>query len=78
MKNVEDHLAKSGEKFPYKAPTPLLSGYCPEIDVSSKLGKAEASYFHSLVGVLRWTVELGWVDIDVEVLMMSSHLGLGI
>ncbi len=73
---MEDHLAKSGEKLPYKAPTPLTSEYRPEIDVSSKLGDTEASYFHSLVGVLWWIVELGRVDIDVEVLMMSSHLAL--
>ena len=53
VQNVEDHLAKSGEKLPYKAPTPLSSGYRPEIDVSSKLRDSEASYFHSLVGVLR-------------------------
>jgi hypothetical protein len=76
VRNVEDHLAKSGEKLPYKAPTPLSSGYRPEIDVSSELGDTEASYFHSLVGVLRWIVELGRVDIDVEVSMMSSHLAL--
>ena len=76
VQNVEDHLAKSGEKLPYKAPTPLSSGYCPEIDVSSELRDSEASYFHSLVGVLRWIVELGRVDIDVEVSMMSSHLAL--
>ena len=48
VRNVEDHLAKSGEKLPYKAPTPLLSGYRPEIDVSSELGDSDASYFHSL------------------------------
>jgi hypothetical protein len=53
VQNVENHLAKLGEKLPYKAPTPLLSGYRPEIDVSSKLGESEASYFHSLVGVLQ-------------------------
>jgi hypothetical protein len=52
VQNEEDHLAKSGEKLPYKAPTPLLSGYRPEVDVSSELGESEASYFHSLVGVL--------------------------
>ncbi len=74
--NVVDHLAKSREKHPYKAPTPLLSGYHPEIDVSSKLGESEASYFPSLVGVLRWIVELGRVDINVQVLMMSLHLAL--
>jgi hypothetical protein len=74
--NVEDHLAKTGEKLPYKAPTPLSSGYRPEIDVSPELGNTDSSYFHSLVGVLRWIVELGRVDIDVEVSMMSSHLAL--
>jgi hypothetical protein len=36
VKNVEEHLAKIGEKLPYKAPTPLSSGYRPEIDVSPK------------------------------------------
>ncbi len=76
VRNVEDHLSKSGEKLPYKAPTPLLSGYRPEIDVSPELDETEASYFHSLIGVLRWIVELGQVDIDVEVSMMSSHLAL--
>ena len=59
VQNVENHLEKSGEKLPYKAPTPLSSGYRPETDVSPKLGESEASYFHSLVGVLRWIVELG-------------------
>jgi hypothetical protein len=76
VRNVEDHLAKTGEKLPYKAPTPLSSGYRPEIDVSPELGETDASHFHSLVGVLRWIVELGRVDIDVEVSMMSSHLAL--
>ncbi len=76
MQNVENHLAKSREKLPYKAPTPHTSGYHPEIDVSSKLGESEASYFHSLVGVLQWIVELGRVDTNVKVSMMSSHLAL--
>ena len=76
VNNVEEYLALKGEKLPYKAPTPLSIGYRPEIDVSSELGESEASYFHSLVGVLRWIVELGRVDIDVEVSMMSSHLAL--
>ena len=76
LSQVEEHLAKIGEKLPYKAPTPLSSGYCPEIDVPPEVGEADASYFHSLIGVLRWIVELGRVDLDVEVSMMSSHLAL--
>ncbi len=47
-----------------------------EIDVSPELGEADASFFHSLIGVLRWIVELGRVDLDVEVSMLSSHLAL--
>jgi len=74
--NVEDHLAKAGEKLPYKAPTPLSSGYHTEIDVSPELGETDASHFHSLVGVLWWIVELRRVDINVEVSMMSSQLAL--
>ncbi len=27
IRNVEDHLAKTGKKLSYKAPTPLSSGY---------------------------------------------------
>ncbi len=69
MRNVEE----AGEKLPYN-PTPLSSGYCPEIDVSPELGETDASHFHSLVGVLRWIVELGRVDIDVS--MVYSHLAL--
>ncbi len=76
VRNVEDRLAKAGEKLPYKAPTPLSSGYRPEIDVSPELEETDASHFHSLVGVLWWIVELGRVIIDVEVFMMSSHLAL--
>ena len=36
------------------------------------------SYYHSLIGVLQWIVELGRVDMCVEVSMMSSHLALPI
>ena len=76
VKNVEEYLEKRGEKLVAKAPTPLSSGYRPEIDISQELAGAEASYFHSLIGVLRWIVELGRADICIEASMMSSHLAL--
>ena len=74
--NVETYLAKKGEKLVAKAPTALSHGYRPELDVSPELGNGDASYYHSLIGVLRWIVELGRVDINCEVSMMSSHLAL--
>jgi hypothetical protein len=70
------HQAAKGFSLPHNAPNPLSSGYRPELDVTPELGEADASYYHTLVGILRWIVELGRVDIDVEVSMMSSHLAL--
>ena len=69
-------LAKTEEKLPNKAPILLSSNYPAEIDVSPELGEIEAAYYYSLIRVLRWVVELGRVDMDVEVSMMSSHLAL--
>jgi hypothetical protein len=76
VKNVEEHLQAKGEKLSYKAPTPLSSGYRPVIDITPELNNKDATYYHSLIGVLWWIVELGQADIDVEVSMMSSHLAL--
>ena len=43
VKNVEDYLAKHGERLPAKAGSPLSHGYRPEVDVSDELGEDEAS-----------------------------------
>ena len=63
-------------KLPKNARTPLKPGYRPELDVSTELNPSDASYFQSLIGVLRWIVELGRVDVCLEVSMMSSCLAL--
>ena len=79
VKNVEEYLAKRDDgwwSLPAKAETPIQSTYCPELDVSPELGAEDALYYQSLIGVLRWIVELGRVDICLEVSMLSSHLAL--
>jgi hypothetical protein len=76
VKNVEDFLETQGEKLPARAATPLSSNYRPEIDVTDELGPSDAAYYQSLIGILRWMVELGRVDLTLEVSMMSSHLAL--
>ena len=67
VKNVESYLNKrDGGKawsLPAKAETPLKSTYRPELDISAELNPTDASYYQSLIGVLRWIVELGRVDI---------------
>ena len=76
VNNVTDHLEKIGLKLPSRTKTPLSSNYRPEIDVSPELNATDATYYQSLIGVLRWMVELGRIDICCEVSMMSSHLAL--
>ena len=48
-----DYLKKRDKSLIAKAPTPMSSGYRPEIDIVSKLGPEDAAYYHSLIGVLR-------------------------
>jgi hypothetical protein len=50
--------------------------YRPELDATPELSPQEAAHYQSLIGILRWIVELGRVDICLEVSMMSSHLVL--
>ena len=74
--NAEKYLKKKGMSLPAKAPNPLREGYRPEIDISPELQDEAASYYHSLIGMLRWIVELGRADLTTEVSMMSSHLAM--
>ena len=39
-----------------------------------ELYEKDSAYYQSLIGILRWAVELGCVDICLEVSMMSAHL----
>ena len=71
-----DYLENRNQKLVPKAPTLLTSGYSPEIDVTAELDAADASYHHSLIGIISWIVELGRIDTNCEILMMSSHLAL--
>ena len=49
-------------------------GYRPELDRTAELDPKRANYFQGLIGVLRWIVELGRIDIQVAVSMLSRYL----
>ena len=74
--NVEKYLERNDGRLPKRAETPLQTSYRSELDVTPELGTADAAYYQSLIGMLRWMVELGRVDICLETSMMSSHLAL--
>ena len=72
--NVGRYLAECSKSLPRSAPAPFTAHYRPEIDVSNPLSSTEAAYYQSLIGILRWIVELGRVDITCEVSMMASMM----
>ena len=76
IKNVEDKINKDGRKLVKRATTPFLFNYRPEVDDSPELNPEDASYYQSLIEILRWMVKLGRVDICCEVSMMSTQLAL--
>jgi hypothetical protein len=69
VKNIEEYLSTQNNerwKLPLMAETPMRTSYSPELDVSPELGQAEAAYYMSNIGILRWIVELGRVDVYLE------------
>ena len=63
-------------KLPAKSETPLRTPYRPDLDVSPELKPSESAYFQSLIKNLRWIVDMGRIDICLEVSIMSPHLAL--
>ena len=59
-----------------KPGTPIPTSYSPELDITPEQISTDAAYYQSLVGILLWIVELGRVDICLEVSLMSPHLAL--
>jgi hypothetical protein len=73
IRNVKTWIEESGKDFKGKTPSVLPSGYRPELDVTEYCNDEECSYFQQQIGVLRLAVELGRIDIAVEVSMMASY-----
>ena len=77
VKNCDAHLKKNFDgrhSLPKKAPNPFLYGYEAESDTSPALDPERASYYQTIIGVMRWMVELGRIDIATELSILSSYL----
>lgn len=74
--NVEEKLKKSGrelQKAKYCS-APFRTDYKPELDVTAELKLDGHRYYQELIGVLRWAVELGRLDILLETSLLSAYL----
>ena len=76
VENVEQELVRVNQRLPSKCKTPMTVGYCPKRDVSAELTSDGVQRYQELIGVLRWTAELGCVDILLETTMVSTHMAL--
>jgi hypothetical protein len=71
---LEMELQKSGKALIGKPKVPTQHGYRPELDTSPLLNDDQANYYASLIGVLRWAVELGHINIHIYMALLSSYL----
>ena len=55
------------------AQNPFPTGYKPEIDVTEELDHTLASRYMQLIGILRWAVEIGRINIFLETLLLSQY-----
>ena len=66
-------LAETGDKLNSTINTPMDKNYRPELDTSEELDSDGITQFQQLIGILRWSVELGRIDIYHEVSILSSY-----
>jgi hypothetical protein len=71
---LEMELQKSGQRLLGKPVIPMTPGYRPELDVTPLLDPDQASYYMRLIGILRWAVELGRIDIYIDIALLSSFM----
>jgi hypothetical protein len=78
VQNVQDYLAAlpGDQKLLKKASGPFAGVYKPELDGIPELDPSRANLYQSHIGILRWCVELGRIDIITEVSMLSTYLCL--
>ena len=76
VQNVVAYLKERNLALPKRASAPFRGDYRPEVDTTPELTPQEAAYYQSLIGVLRWIVELGRIDITCEVSELASMMAM--
>ena len=82
VKNVKKKTQDNGYEYnkklsdlQYSPKHPFSNmNYQPELDITEACNDEQYSYYSNLIGVLRWMVELGRVDIGFEVSVPSQHM----
>ena len=73
IRNLELQLSVKGHKLKMGVNLPLTAGFRPECDLSPECNDEDSRLYMSLIGVLRWVVELGRIDLTCEASMLASY-----
>jgi hypothetical protein len=78
VQNVQEYMAAlpGDQKLMKKASGPFAGGYKPELDENPDLDSTRADFYQSHIGIMRWCMELGRIDIINEVSMLSTYICL--
>ena len=71
---VEIKLAKYGRSLFKTARSPIKPEYRTELDVSPVFEVNQENYYQTTVGQLRWAVNLGQININLEIALLSCYL----
>ena len=82
IKNLKKRLEQDGFVFNKKlsdirssASQPFSAvNYRPELDTTAECTVNQITFYQNLIGILRWIVELGRIDIGYEVSVLSRYL----
>jgi hypothetical protein len=73
VKNIETFL-KTQDRRLYPTNQPMHTEYSPELDITPFLDDDMMNFYQSQISILRWMVELGRLDIYIQVALLSSYL----
>ena len=60
-------------RIPKDVDMPMSTAYRPELDESPKLESYDITLYLELIGIIRWTTEIGRVDVMHEISILSQY-----
>ena len=72
MKYIEEALKKKIQKLLARANMLMTNEQSPELDYTPELEENNLTAFQECIGILRWAIEIGRMDILTEVSMLSA------
>ena len=79
VRNCRVHLLTNyGGKYrmPMKADNPFKMGHDPELNTSPELDPNAVPNYLTIIGILRWMIELGRINIITKVSLLLTHVAL--